>query len=113
MKDDRGTLAVFDKLENLDLKRFYVIECLEGKWRGDHYHELSTQTICLIEGRLSVIVTSPTESMTIEMKAGEIFVQRPRVKFRFCSLEKKSTLVVLCDKEHDSGDYYTGEFKNE
>lgn len=106
-KDDRGTLTAFDKFGSFDLKRFYVINCLKDKWRGSHYHKLSTQMILVIDGRLEVEITENGSKRIIEMLPGETFVQLPFVQFKFRSLEDNSSIIVLCDKEHDLSDYYS------
>lgn len=110
-EDDRGTLTAFDKFGEFSLKRFYVIECYEGKWRGKHYHKASTQLIGVIRGRIEVESISKSSSEKFEMLPGDLFLQTPGYFFKFQSLEPTSSLIVLCDKEHDQSDYFTN-FEN-
>lgn len=106
-EDDRGILTAFDKFGDFNLKRFYVIDCYEGKWRGNHYHKVSSQLISVIKGKIEVETISSNSFEKFEMLPGDMFLQIPGYFFKFCSLEKVSTILVLCDTEHDSSDYYT------
>lgn len=105
-EDDRGTLVAFDNFGSFNLKRFYVISCYKNKWRGNHYHKLSTQMILVIDGHLKVEISENGNKRIIEMLPGETFLQLPFTQFKFCSISETSKIIVLCDREFDNADYY-------
>lgn len=107
LTDERGSLVVFDNLQEFSIKRFYIIDCLKDMWRGNHYHKNGKQLICVIEGLLEVKISTENSIATKILKPGDIFVQEPFCKFEFCSRDKSSKLIVLCDTIHDPADYYT------
>lgn len=106
-EDDRGSLVAFDKFKNILLKRFYIIDCNEGLWRGDHYHKISTQIIGVIQGKLEVEISGDFPTQKFFLESGDMFEQSPGVRFKFRSVQGSSRLIVLCDREHDVEDYYT------
>jgi len=107
MSDNRGTLIVYDKFEKFDVKRFYIIECIENMWRGEHYHKSTTQLISVVKGRIEVSLIGRQTNESFEMSIGDMFLQLPYHFFTFRSLEPTSSILVLCDQEHDQLDYYT------
>ena len=107
VEDDRGRLIAFDNFQSFSLKRFYVIDCNKGKWRGDHYHKVSTQLIGVIQGELEIEISGNCNNQAFSMKPGDMFEQAPGVRFKFRSVQETSRLIVLCDSSHDLGDYYT------
>jgi dTDP-4-dehydrorhamnose 3,5-epimerase-like enzyme len=112
IEDNRGLLVVFDKIQKFDLRRFYIIECNLGMWRGNHYHKDATQLIGVINGQIEVELISKESTEKFVMSPGDMFLQNPGFFFKFQSLDPSSSLIVLCDKEHNQSDYYTS-FQNE
>lgn len=105
--DDRGSLTVFDNLQDFTTRRFYIIDCFKGMWRGNHYHKNSRQMICVIEGLIDVRITIGDSIEVKTLKPGDTFIQEPFCKFEFCSRDESSKIIVLCNTAHDPADYYT------
>ena len=105
--DERGTLSVIEGIDFFHVKRVYTIECLQNHWRGEHYHKLTNQMICLLDGKLLVEVSTENDSCTFEMSSGDVFEQIAGYQFKFKSLVTLSKILILCDRENDVTDYYT------
>lgn len=109
-EDHRGILTAVDGLESFEVKRFYTIECFRNMWRGDHYHKSSTQQIIVLSGCLQVELSSPENNKgaieSMIMHPGDLYLQKPGIKFRFMSTTETSTLLVMCNTHHDSMDYF-------
>jgi len=106
-EDARGSITAFNSIEPVVTKRFFLIDCLRGQWRGDHYHKLTNQTVYVIEGEIEVRVTTPETKKSFLMGVGDSYLQCAYQKFEFMSVSNSSRLLVLCDREHDKKDYYT------
>jgi hypothetical protein len=106
VSDNRGSLISIDKLPKFSIRRIYIIDCIHGMTRGDHFHKNGEQMICLLEGKLFVEDVMKDEIISFTMEPGDSYIQRVNHKFRFRSLEKTSKLIVLSDTEHDESDYY-------
>lgn len=108
-EDPRGKLTTFNSIEPMNVKRFYLIEPEVSFWRGKHYHKVSTQLISVLSGKLKCSVfwkDSPEESNEFLMLPGDTYLQSPGLTFTFCSVEENTKLLVMCDTEFDSSDYY-------
>lgn len=109
VEDQRGSLSAFDELSLFEVKRFYLIECNSGFWRGEHHHKKTVQQIFIIEGSVEVEIYEGGNIIdTFIMTPGESYLQLPFYKFRFRSKEGISKLLVLCDANHDQKDYEFG-----
>jgi dTDP-4-dehydrorhamnose 3,5-epimerase-like enzyme len=104
--DERGNLIAFNELEALLVKRCFIINCKKDAWRGKHYHKKTTQLICLAKGELEVKITDNTGERYHIMCEGSTYLQVPGMQFEFRSISDESTIIVLCDREHDPEDYY-------
>lgn len=107
--DERGLLTVINQIPNFLVNRLYLIEPSLGMWRGNHYHKISQQTICVLEGNFECKVTKESQIETFQIKPGDIFFQEKNVIFEFCAITEVSKLLILCDKEFDKNDYYSKE----
>ena len=106
VQDERGSLSAFDELSLFNVKRFYLIECNEGLWRGEHHHKKTSQNIFVVAGSLDVEIYKDGVMIdSFVMNEGESYLQIPFYKFRFKSREHVSKLLVLCDENHDKEDY--------
>ena len=54
--DPRGTLTVLDSIEDFTLKRFYMVDDMQGD-RGHHAHTKTSQIILCSRGRIRLNIT--------------------------------------------------------
>lgn len=107
-RDERGEIFGYNSIEEFKTKRFFIINCIKGQWRGKHYHKKVTQKLFLISGEIEIRVKSLDGNLVEEtMQRGDYYTQHPGQQFEFCSLSEVSTLLVLCDLEHDKNDYFS------
>ena len=106
--DERGILTSIDKFPDFDVRRFYLIEPKMGFWRGKHYHKQSAQIIVVLAGRIDCSVKDNNSSGHVEfsMNAGQSYYQDVNHSFAFKSCAGETKMIVFCDKEFDSKDYY-------
>jgi len=106
--DKRGILTSIDKFHDFNVRRFYLIEPKIGFWRGKHYHKQSTQIIVVLAGRIDCRVkdNNSFEYVEFSMDAGQSYYQDVNSSFAFKSCVDETKIIVFCDKQFDSKDYY-------
>ena len=110
--DERGILSAFSFQEFFQIKRFFHIICKKDVWRGKHYHKKGTQLICLLKGSLDANIIRQNSFEKVTLKEGDVFLQEVGCQFEFKANEENTTLLVLCDSDHDESDYFTYERKS-
>ena len=116
--DDRGLLAVLDKLDSVafKVKRIFLIsEVPEHTWRGKHAHKNCWQLLIPLGGNAEVNVVNSRESKQFLLKSSASALCVPPcnwVEFKLTS--KESALIVLASEYYDPSDYiFTVEDLNE
>jgi hypothetical protein len=106
--DDRGKLFAFNKLQQFDIKRVYLIEPEKNIWRGKHFHKECTQIVLVFNGELfcKVINENTKEVNEFVMPAGTSFCQTPGLAFCFKANLEDTKILVLSNREFDKNDYY-------
>ncbi len=104
--DERGSLIAFNEIEQFPLKRFFLINCKKGNWRGKHFHKINKQIIFCLEGTLRVKIFDLEGYQEEDMCAGMFFEQNPLIQFEFCATSEEAKILVICDSLHDPSDYY-------
>ena len=102
-------LKIFDKLKKFITRRVFLIEMNKNDIRGNHGHKKHNQILLLFSGKIKIFYFNAKKNKTERKKIlleGELFEMRKGIHIRFVAL-KKSTIVVLADKNFDKKDYFT------
>lgn len=107
-RNENGSLAVFQKNENIDfdLKRAFIIQANKGDIRGMHAHKLCTQLLVCVAGRVEVECSNGQEVVT-HLLGGldDSLLIPPGTWSTQKYLDDTNSLIVFCDSEYDEQDY--------
>jgi len=84
------------------------IEFAPNKSRGDHYHKIEAENLCLIKGNLRAayyLPDSPDEKLTIDLSPGDVVTVRPGCVHSYVS-KKVAVALVYAPEKFNSADVY-------
>ncbi|MDC1416226.1 WxcM-like domain-containing protein [Pelagibacteraceae bacterium] len=104
---NKGQMIIFDKLEKkkFNLKRFFTIRANKNLTkRGGHGHKICDQIMIITEGSAKITVFKKKIKYFKLKKNESIFVPKNHwVDIQF--INKKSSLLVLCNYKFDLKEY--------
>ncbi len=108
-KNKNGKIKIFDKLKKFSTKRVFLIDMNKNDIRGNHGHKNHNQILLLFSGKIKVNYFNLNKKKSEKKKIiveGQLFEMKKNIHIKFEAL-KKSTIVVLADKNFDKNDYFT------
>lgn len=107
-KDERGLLVPveFSKFVPFAVKRmFWIADVPAAGIRGAHAHKRCHQFMICTAGRLTVEAFDGSEDRNLDLVAGQAVHIKPGIYAAERFIEPRTILTVLCDREHEAGDY--------
>ena len=107
-KNKHGKLKIFDKLKKFNTKRVFMIQMKRHDIRGNHWHKKHNQILLIFDGKIKIHFFNAkknTKEKEKILREGEHFEMKKNIHIKFVAL-KKSTIVVLADKDFDKEDYF-------
>ena len=110
--DERGSLAVIEKVADFEIKRVYFIYDFNGDARGGHRHKKTKQILVCINGSCEVLCTnelkdtnryflnSPSEGLIVDEKDWHTME----------NFSENCILLVLASEYYDKDDYINNEY---
>ena len=108
-KNKHGKLKIFDKLKKFNTKRVFMIQMKRHDIRGNHWHKKHNQILLIFAGKIKIHFFNEKKNTKEKEKIlteGELFEMKKNIYIKFVA-SKKSTIVVLADKDFDKKDYFT------
>jgi len=109
INDDRGSLAVVEKISNFDIKRVYYIFNTNGKKRGGHRHKKTDQILICLNGSCNVFCVDEAKRETkykLNRPDKGLLIEKEDWHF-MDDFTKDCLLLVLASEYFDKGDYIT------
>ena len=96
----------------IQVKRIFYIFGKKNKYRGDHAHKKCTQVFIPINGKIKLEIThKKNHKILLNSKNKKIVIVPPLHWCKINFVEKKSSLLVMCDVKFAEKEYIR-QFKN-
>ena len=106
--NNNGTLIpiYLNKLKKFEIKRFFILHGKKNSIRGDHAHKRCTQIFIPLSGILKLEVLKKNKKIFILGKMNQDMLIVPPLHWcKINFLEKKSSILVLCDIKFSEKEY--------
>ena len=108
-KSEDGELVVMEAREHVpfDIARVFLVRAPGGTNRGDHAHKLCSQFLVCISGHISVVCDDGADTRTFALsdRSNQGLLVPPTIWAREYYRDMGSTLMVICDRVYEAGDY--------
>ena len=105
-KDDRG--AIYDLLDNGDIKHIGMLTSKKGSVRGSHYHKIARQITYILSGKIELTLKDidyeNAKPQIMIMEEGDIVDIPPMVAHSLKALED-TAFLVFTDRQRSDGGY--------
>jgi hypothetical protein len=103
--DERGCLAVAEKLIPFEIKRFYFVYNVKAK-RGGHRHKKTIQALICLGGSCDIFISNKEKEEIIVLDSPEkCLILNPEDWHTMDNFSNGSTLLVLSSEYYDKSDY--------
>ncbi len=106
--NNNGTLIpiYLNKLKKFEIKRFFILHGKKNSIRGDHAHKRCTQIFIPLSGKIKLEVLKKNKKIFILGKMNQDMLIVPPLHWcKINFLEKKSSILVLCDIKFSEKEY--------
>jgi len=112
--NNNGTLVpiYLDQIKNFKVKRLFILHGKKNIVRGNHAHKKCTQIFIPINGKIKLEIThKKNHKILLNSKNKKIVIVPPLHWCKINFVEKKNSLLVLCDVKFAEKEYIR-KFKN-
>ncbi len=106
--NNNGTLIPFylKDFKDFKIKRFFILHGKKNSIRGDHAHKKCTQIFIAIHGKIEIKISkNKKKKYSLNTKNTKVLVVPPLHWCKINFLEKKSSVLVLCDVKFSENEY--------
>tara|TARA_B100001121_G_C18515543_1_gene538816 strand:- start:364 stop:753 length:390 start_codon:yes stop_codon:yes gene_type:complete len=106
--NNNGTLIPFylKDFKNFKVKRFFILHGKKNSIRGDHAHKKCTQIFIAVNGKINIEINkSKKKRYFLNTKNAKALVVPPLNWCKIHFLEKKSSVLVLCNVKFSENEY--------
>ena len=108
--DERGSLAVVEKILPFEIKRFYYIYNVTSK-RGGHRHKKTIQALISIGGACDIYTNNGKKEETFFLDTpNKCLILDPKDWHTMDNFSEGSTLLVFSSEFYDKEDYIDGKY---
>ena len=103
--DSRGSLTVIEKALPFNIVRLYWIYEVNGKTRGGHRHQKTTQALVAVNGQVDVFMSDGVKEDTIILtRPNQCLLVEPK-DWHTMTFYNSSVLLVMASHHFDENDY--------
>lgn len=103
---EKGSLTVFEKILQGDIKRAYYIYGISDNIRGGYRHKKAKNALTCVHGSCKVYVNNGKEEQYFELDSpNKCLILEPEDWHQISNFSDEAVLLVLSDQYYDKDDY--------